>query len=114
MALHGGDRFGDEEFVRPEVGTAREVERHDGGLVAETTFEGVVAPTVLMDVGPLLDHRAPADEGTDEEHDGDGHAGRVHLLEIPEGALFGLGQHQHEDRRKHRFPRQSAAGRAST
>ena len=91
MALHGGDRFGDEEFVRPEIGTARKIQRHDGRLVAKATFEGVIAPTQLLDVGPLLDHGTPTDKRTDAQDGGNGETGAVHLLEIPEGTFFSLG-----------------------
>jgi hypothetical protein len=114
VALHRGDGFGDEEFVRPEIRTAREVEGDDGRLVAQAAFERMIATTEFLDVGPFADHRAPADEGTDEQDARDGHAGGVHLLEVPERALRRVSQHDHEDRRKHRFHRQSALGMAST
>ena len=87
MPLHGGHRFSDEEFIRTEIRTAREVEGDDGRLVAQATLKRMVTPAEFLDVRPFADHRTPADEGADKQDDRDGHAGGIHLLEIPESAL---------------------------
>jgi hypothetical protein len=87
VALHGGHRFSDEEFIRPQIRTAREVEGDDGRLVTQATLERMVTTAEFLDVRPFADHRAPTDEGADEQDDRDGHTSGIHLLEIPEGAL---------------------------
>ena len=87
VALYGGYRFSDEEFIRPEIRTAWKVEGDDGRLIAQATLERMVTTAEFLDVRPFTDHRAPTDEGADEQDDRDGHAGGIHLLEIPEGAL---------------------------
>ena len=72
-------------------------------LVAQATVEAVVAAAELLNIGPLLDHRAPTDKRADEKHGGDRQTGRIHLTEVPDGALVGLGRQQdRENGEKHR------------
>ena len=102
VTLHGGDGLSHEEFIRAKITAARKVEGDDRMLIAEATIEAVITTTELLDVGPLLDHRTPTNEGTDDKDSGDGQTGAVHLTKIPEGALFGLGcQDDGENGAKH-------------
>jgi hypothetical protein len=91
VTLHCGDGLGHEEFIRAKITTARKIERDHGVLITEATVKAVITTTELLDIGPLLDHRTPTNEGTDDKDSGDGQTSAVHLSEIPEGALFGLG-----------------------